>query len=278
MGKTDTILIAVGGGEIEEAEDILKEFLDPLKKHSDPRIVIMTVATSKPVEAGKKYRNLFKKRGIKNIDVVDISLREDAFAEAGIEKIRKADALFFTGGDQLNVTSLLGGSPIHKLINDRIESGFLVAGTSAGATMMSNGMITSGRGDRPPKVGAVKIAPGMDLLPETMIDTHFSQRGRHGRLLTAIAHYPQDLGIGIDEKTAIVVKGKKFKVFGEGAVTVMDGSKMRHNDLPYRKDDRPIGMFGVDVHVLPAGYTFDLVTREPISPALKKMAGNNDED
>jgi cyanophycinase len=278
MGKSDTTLIAIGGGEMAEAEDVIKEFLSPLKKVNNPRIVVMTVATSEPKEAAKKYIALFGKHGIKHIDDVDVSQREDSFDEDSIKKVEKSDGLFFTGGDQLNITSLLGGSPLHQLIRDRIQQGFLIAGTSAGAMMMSNSMIITGRSDIAPKMGDVEIAPGMDLLPETMIDTHFSQRGRHGRLLTAIAHYPQDLGIGIDERTAIVVKGKQFKVVGEGSVTVMDGSKMKHNDLPYKDEDEPIGMFGVDVHVLPAGYKFNLDAREPVAPNLTKMMGATNED
>jgi cyanophycinase len=278
MGKSDTTLIAIGGGEMTEAEDVINEFLDPLKKITNPRIVVMTVATSEPKSAAKKYIDLFGKHGIKHVDEVDISQREDSFDEVAIKKVEKADALFFTGGDQLNVTTLLGGSPLHQLIRDRIQEGFVVAGTSAGAMMMSNSMILSGQGDNTPKMGEVEIAPGMDFLPETMIDTHFSQRGRHGRLLTAIAHYPQDIGIGIDEQTAIVVKGKEFKVVGVGSVTIMDGSNMRHNDLPYKREQDPIGMFGVDVHVLPTGYRFDLDTRKPVAPTLTKMTGATNED
>jgi cyanophycinase len=118
----------------------------------------------------------------------------------------------------------------------------------------------------------------MDLLRGTIIDTHFTQRGRHGRLLTAIAHYPGDIGIGIDERTALVINNGEFHVIGEGVVTVMDGSRMTHNDLPYRKDNETLGLFGVQIHVLPSGYKYNLKKREPISPSLKKMAGANDEE
>jgi len=99
-----------------------------------------------------------------------------------------------------------------------------------------------------------------------VIDTHFSQCGRHGRLLSAVAHYPQELGIGLDEKTGIIVRGNEFKVVGEGSVTVMDGSYMKHNNLPYVKKEKPIGLFDVKIHALPSGYKYDLKNREPISP------------
>lgn len=256
-----------------EAVEVIEEFVTPLKKSANPRVIVMTVATNEPDAAAAKYKDLFRKYGIKQIDTINISERDDAFDDGALKKLDKSDALFFTGGDQLNVTSLMGGTPLHQAIRYRVQQGFLIAGTSAGAAMMSNSMITSGRGDRAPRVGAVEIAPGMDLLPETIIDTHFSQRGRYGRLLTAIAHYPQDIGIGIDERTAIVVRGKQFKVVGDGSVTVIDGSKMRHCDLPYRSKDESIGMIGLDIHVLPAGYKYNLATRDAAAPALKRMAG-----
>jgi cyanophycinase len=277
MSKSDTTLIAIGGGNVAEAKGILDEFLGLLKDKSDPHITVMTVATNEPDGAGKKYDALFRSRGINHVSIVDVSQRNDSFNENALKRIEKADALFFTGGDQLNVTSLLGGSPLHNLIHEKVKDGFIIAGTSAGATMMSNSMIVTGSSDDSPKVGGVEIAPGMDLLSETIIDTHFSQRGRHGRLLAAIAHYPQDLGIGIDERTAIIVKNNEFRIIGEGVVTIMDGSQMKHNSLPYRKDEETVGLFGVDVHTLPNGYKYNLKKREPIAPAMKKMAGVNDE-
>ncbi|HEX8247184.1 MAG TPA: cyanophycinase [Pyrinomonadaceae bacterium] len=277
MSKSDSTLIAIGGGEFSGTSDILKEFLGLLKDKSNARITVMTVATNEPEKAASKYNSLFRNNGIKHVGVIDISERKDAFKESALAKVREADALFFTGGDQLNVTSLLGGTPIHDLIHEKITDQFIIAGTSAGAAMMSNSMIVSGRNDTAPQVGGVEIAPGMDLLSGTIIDTHFTQRGRHGRLMTAIAHYPQDLGIGIDENTAIIIRGKEFRVLGEGVVTLVDGSKMKHSNLAYRRDNELLGLFDVCMHVLPAGYKYDLKKREPISPSLSKMAGANDE-
>lgn len=277
MSRSKTVLIAIGGGEFAEASLVLEKFLDLLKKKSESQITVMTVATAEPTSAAEKYHSLFRKNGIKKINSIDISQREDSFAEDSLKKIREADALFFTGGDQLNVTSLLGGSALHNLIHERVEEGFIIAGTSAGATMMSNSMIIGGESDNAPQVGGVEIAPGMDLVKETMIDTHFSQRGRHGRLLATVAHYPQDLGIGIDEKTAIFIRNYEFEVVGEGVVTVMDGSKMTHSNLPYRKENEPLAMFDVCIQVLPQGYKYNLKTRQPISPKFKKMAGTKGE-
>jgi cyanophycinase len=275
MSKSNTVLLAIGGGELSEAEDVLQEFTDLLKDKSEARITVMTVATDSPEEAGKKYDSLFRNLGIRHVSLLDVSDRNDSFKERNLKKIRQADALFFTGGDQLHVTSLMGGSPLNDLIHEKIEKGFIVAGSSAGAMMMSDSMIVSGRNDIAPKNGGVEIAPGMNLLDGTIIDTHFSQRGRHGRLITAIAHFPQLLGIGLDERTAICKSNGEFKVIGAGVVTVMDARETKHSNLIYLKEQEPLGMFDVRVHILPAGYKFDLKKREPLSPKLKNLVTAN---
>jgi cyanophycinase len=268
-----TKLIAVGGGEMADSKDALHEILTYLEGKRDARLTVMTVATNESDGASAKYNNLFRGKGVKHVDVVDVEQRDDSFNQTALKKIENADAIFFTGGDQLNITSLLGGTPLHNLIHERFKDGVLIAGTSAGASMMSSSMIISGESDVPPKVSGVEIAPGMNMIDGTIIDSHFSQRGRHGRLLTAIAHYPQVLGLGIDERTALVFQNGGFKVIGEGVVTIFDGSRMRYSDLPYRRQDETIGMFGVDIHVLPAGYKYDMKKRLPIAPKLTKMAG-----
>ena len=129
--------------------------------------------------------------------------------------------------------------------------------------MMSSCMIVEGRNDEPPKAECLNMGPGLDLIASTIIDTHFSQRGRHGRLLTAIAHYPQYIGLGIDPLTAIEVYNGGFKVLGSGSVTIIDAARMSFTDLAYKKRSEPFGMFDVTVHVLPREYTYDLKSRQP---------------
>jgi cyanophycinase len=275
MAGAKSTLIAIGGGEV--TGEPLNQVLSNLGKKSDPRVVIMTVATSEPEEAADKYNSLFRSNGIKHVSVVNIDRRDEAFDADSLKKLSTADGVFFTGGDQLNITSLLGGSPLHEMIEERYREGVLIAGTSAGAAMMSGSMIIGGKSDTAPRVSGVEIAPGMNLIDGTIMDSHFSERGRHGRLLTAIAHFPQLLGIGVDEATCAVFTNGSFKVAGEGSVTVVDGSQMRHSDLPYKKDSETVGMFGVCVHVLPAGYSFKLQERTPAAPTLAKLAGAADE-
>lgn len=271
MARSETTFIAIGGGDLGVTQAVLNELSGLLEKITSSKLVVMSVATQNHDLAAAKYHSIFKQMGVKHVESIDISQRFDSFDETSLKKIRRADAIFFTGGRQLNVTSLLGGSPMHDLIQEKADEGTVIAGTSAGAAMMSSSMIISGKSDTAPTVGGVIIGPGMNMIEGTLIDTHFSQRGRHGRLLGAVTHCPQDLGIGLDEGTAIVVRGTKFKVIGEGVVTVMDGRQMKHSDLPYRQEGDPIGMLGVVVHVLPSGYAYDLKRREPIALTLKQL-------
>ncbi|HEY1403369.1 MAG TPA: cyanophycinase, partial [Pyrinomonadaceae bacterium] len=195
-------LVVIGGAEDREGESIiLKEFIR-LAKGDKARIVVMTVATDHPEEVGADYKKVFKRLGAADVKVVDVSNREDTESNKAMALIEAATGLFFTGGDQLHITALLGGTEMDRIIKERFGKGLLLGGTSAGAAMMSNSMMLGGESETNPRFGSVEIGPGMDFIMGTLIDTHFSQRGRHGRLITATAHYPQDMGIGIDEDTA----------------------------------------------------------------------------
>jgi len=257
-------LFAVGGAEDKEKDcRVLKEFLR-VAKGARARVVVMTVATDEPAKSGGELVSVFKRLGVDGVEVVDVSAREDADSEEALEKIKQATGLYFTGGDQLHITSLLGGTQMHRLIQQRFERGLVVGGTSAGAAMMSNTMIIGGDSDNNPRFEGVQMAPGLDLFLGCIVDTHFSQRGRHGRLLTAVAHYPQELGLGIDENTAMVVDKTEFRVVGEGAVTVIDASEMTYTNVPYVEKRQGLSLFNVKLHVLAEGARFDLAAREPI--------------
>lgn len=258
-------LFAVGGAEEKEGVcTVLKEFVR-LAKGPKARLVVMTVATDEPDKSGREYVGAFKGLGVDEVSWVDVSDRAEAADERALEAIRKATGLYFTGGDQLHVTSLLGGTEMQQLIHRRYERGLIVGGTSAGAAMMSNSMIIGGRSDDSPRMEGVELAPGMDLIVGAIIDTHFSQRGRHGRLLTAVAHYPQDLGVGIDEDTAAVINGTELAVVGGGSVTVIDGGGMTFTTLPYVEKGDGLTLHDVRVHVLSAGAKFDLANRRPVA-------------
>jgi cyanophycinase len=257
-------LMAIGGNEDKNGESvILKEFVR-LSHGERANIVLMTIATKEVAETSSEYRKAFRRLGVSQITVFDISGREDTKSSKGFEAIENATGIFFTGGQQLDVTAVLGGTDMARLIKQRYEKGVVLAGTSAGAAMMSNSMILSGESDQSPCYGGVEIGPGMDFVVSTMIDTHFSQRGRHGRLATAVAHYPQDLGIGIDENTAMVLSDDRFEVFGAGAVIVIDAGPMTHTNLNSIEHGERLELHDLVVHVLPSGAQYDLAARRPL--------------
>jgi cyanophycinase len=277
--ETKGDLIAVGGGETSEiTEDslkIIRKFIELSGGFNKAKVIVMTVATDNPKAAEERYKEVFERLKFKNFDFLNITDRCESYEEPILEKIRNATGLYFTGGNQLHITALTGGTPLHALILERFNNGLTIGGTSAGAMMMSSSTLLSGAPDTAPKHSAVNVAPGMELLESSIIDTHFSQRGRHGRLLSSVAHNPQVLGIGIDERTAMVVKGNKFEVLGEGVVTVVCGKNSMHTNLPYTRTKETIGIFGVNFHVLPEGYQYDLAKREPITPNIKEMVNGD---
>lgn len=218
-------LFLIGGGEDKEGDcAVLKEFV-PLSKGARARVALMTVATDHPKESGAEYRKVFRRLGADDVRVVDVSQRDDAQSEEGIEAIKRATGIFFTGGDQLHITALPGATEMDAAIRRRCEKGAVLAGTSAGAAMMSNSMFVRGSSETNPRFGSVGLGPGMDFVRGVLIDTHFSQRGRMGRMMAAVAHYPQDIGLGIDEDTAILIEGDKFESSAKARSRSLTGAR-----------------------------------------------------
>lgn len=263
--KVSGNLIIIGGAEDKEGD---KEILKRVARYIDSereKLVIATIATEYPEKSYKKYKNVFNKLGIKNIEKLDISSRDDAFNEKNINLVNDANLLFFTGGDQLRITSMIGGSPIYDAIKNLANSGGLIAGTSAGASVMSDTMIVQGEDDESPHKCTLKMSPGLGLVNNIIIDQHFAQRGRIGRLLTAIAQNPEVLGIGIDEDTAIIVSDKgTAEVIGSGAVYFIDGSSIDYSNVSEQYSDEILSMFNVKLHVLKEGNKFNLLKKVPI--------------
>lgn len=263
-------LVIIGGHENKKDDPRILEKFTELAGGNEAHIVVLPIATDKPQEVGGEYTEAFDRLGVKKVEVVDVSERRDASLKESIESVRRATGLFFTGGDQIHITSLLGGSELQKTIHECYENGVVVGGTSAGAAMMSNSMILDGPSEEAPSLRGVEIGPGMDLIVGAMIDTHFSQRGRHGRLLSAVAHYPQDLGLGIDENTAMVVYDGEFEVIGEGVVTVIDAGAMSYTNVPDVKRGEKLALADVKLHLLPEGNRFNLHERRVIVPEKLK--------
>ena len=262
--KVSGNLIIIGGAEDKEGD---KEILKRVAKYIDPeneKLIIATIATEYPEKSYQNYKNVFSDLGIKNIDKLDISTREDAFNMKNVELINNSNLLFFTGGDQLRITSMIGGSPVYAAVKELCDNGGLIAGTSAGASVMSDTMIVQGEDDESPHKCTLKMSPGLGLVNNIIIDQHFAQRGRIGRLLTAIAQNPEVLGIGIDEDTAIVVSDKgTAEVIGSGAVYFIDGSSIDYSNVSEQYSDEVLSMFNVKLHVLKEGNRFNLLDKVP---------------
>lgn len=262
--KVSGNLIIIGGAEDKKGD---KEILKRVAKYIDTKnekLIIATIATQYPEKSYENYKNIFSNLGVENIDKLDISNREEAFKKENIELINDANLLFFTGGDQLRITSMIGGTPVYDAIKNLCINGGLIAGTSAGASVMSDTMIVEGEDDESPHKCTLKMSPGLGLVNNIIIDQHFAQRGRIGRLLTAIAQNPEVLGIGIDEDTAIVVSDKgTAEVIGSGAVYFIDGSSISYSNVSEQYSDEILSMFNVKIHVLKEGNRFNLLDKVP---------------
>lgn len=268
-------LIIIGGAEDKVGDkEILKRVVENIDKEKD-MILVATIATEYPEKSFKNYEKAFKSLGIKNIKKLDIKGRSDAFNNVNIELVKQCSILFFTGGDQLRITSILGGTPINEAIKELCKSKAFIVGTSAGASVMSDTMVVEGKDDESPRKCTLKMSPGLGLVKNIMIDQHFAQRGRVGRLLTGIAQNPEVLGIGIDEDTAIVVSDEGIaEVIGSGAVYFVDGSSIRYSNVSEQYSDEVLSMFNVKLHVLKAGNKFNLLRKMPLEEEMSIYEDN----
>ncbi|ACK73309.1 cyanophycinase [Gloeothece citriformis PCC 7424] len=257
-------LIIIGGAEDKEGDcKILREFIRR-SGGIDAKIVIMTVATELPREVGDDYIRTFERLGVEDVRVADTVVREDADSRSILEALERATGVFFTGGDQARIVEVLKDTQIHKTLQKRYQEGLIVGGTSAGASMMSDKMILEGDSETYPRIEIVDLDSGMDFLSEVIIDQHFAQRGRLGRLLAAVARHPQLIGIGIDENTGIIVEDHQFQVIGEGSCTVVDLKSASHNNIKQILKDEGLALCDVNLNILPDGYGFDLNSRKAI--------------
>ena len=262
--ETQGKLLIIGGAEDKEGDcKILREFLR-CAGGTKARIVVMTAATSLPGEVGDNYIRVFERLGAEDVRVIDTQRPEDASDPDYLEAIEQATGIFFTGGDQARIISCLKDTKLDAAMHKRYSEGIIIGGTSAGAAMMPDMMIIEGDSETNPRVDAVAMGPGMGFLPNVVIDQHFAQRGRLGRLVTALLLQPAVLGFGIDENTAILVHGDELEVIGESAVTVIDESEKLHDNIEGRLKDEGLAICGAKLHILPHGYRFNLKTRQPV--------------
>jgi cyanophycinase len=263
--KTSELIIIGGHEQKEENSEILKSVAE---RANGGLLLVATLASSEALEQWKTYRHIFQQLGVKQIDHLDLESRAESDEDSRLKLLRRAKVLFFTGGDQLRITSTFGGSDLCQVMRKRHAEGMTIAGTSAGASVMSETMLVSGPDDDSHRVGdALRMAPGLALTKEFIIDQHFAQRGRLSRLLGAVAQNPRLLGVGIDEDTAIITReGEAFEVLGNGAVYVINGQAISYTNLSESKTDEVISVHNVQLDVLSRGDRFDLVKRVAAHP------------
>ena len=261
-------LLVIGGAEDKYNERrILKKFLS-LAGDKDAEVLIVPVASDFPEFAADVYTQAFRNLGVANPRVLRATSRQDVFdADVG-ELLDGVTGVFITGGDQMRLVSLLGGTAfaarLRKLVT---ETNIVLAGTSAGAAGMSTSMIVRGESTSHPHKNSVRLSPGLGFLKNIIIDQHFTERGRISRLITAVSYNPYNLGIGIDENTAIILdKEGNLEVFGAGSITIVDGSKITYNEIAEVDDFQSFSVFGVQLHVLQDGLIYDYFERRPIPP------------
>lgn len=274
--KIKGTLIPIGGNEdkgIEENEKYTLEFIqEGILYHvvqqaggKDAHIVVIPTASSIPVEVGENYLSAFSALGCKNVTVLDIRSVEDSEKQTSIDLVKQANCIMFSGGDQSKITNKIGGTTIHKIMLDRYqnETGFVIAGTSAGAMAMTKEMIAGGSPKDAFVKGAVTMYKGLGLIPELIIDTHFIQRGRFGRVSQAVSKFPNLVGFGLAEDTGMIIKnGKDCTVIGSGMVIVFDGHKLTHNNEKVLEEGTPMTMVNLVVNILTNGDLYNIENRQ----------------
>jgi len=255
-------MIPIGGAEEKEGStQILSRFVE-LAGGDDADIVIIPTA-SMLQSTGPRYERLFSDLGASRASSLDFDTRRDAEEAGRLERLNQASGVFFTGGNQLRLSTLVGGTAVAKAVRQMNAAGIPVAGTSAGAAFMCEHMIAFGDDGSTPIAGSVRLAPGLGLTNRIVIDQHFRQRDRLGRLLTALAYNPFAVGIGLDEDTAaFIAPDNTVHVEGSGAITVVDAAEVQFSSMDSVNEGRTVCLIGVKLHILTQGASFNLHTRQ----------------
>jgi len=261
-------LIPIGGGEDKEkAKSVLCRMIAETGKEF-PKICLITLATDCPEDVAKTYTKAFEDLKMPPIDIIHYDRRPQADTPENLQKIEHCDLVLFSGGDQYKLTTLLGGTELLHRVKSRYydEPNFVVAGTSAGAAAMSNTMIVSGSSEDALIKGELELTNGLDLINSVFIDTHFTQRGRFGRLIQTVTGNPGVLGLGLGEDTSVIVThGEELEVYGSGLVVIVDGCDITYTNLVSVKHGKPITVEGIKMHVLGPEQKF-LISERRIEP------------
>ena len=225
----------------------------------DAKILVLPAASSIPVEVGNNYISAFDTLGCTDVTVIQTNSAEDTDKPEHLELLKNADCVMFSGGDQSKISRKIKDTKFHKLLVKKYKTEkFVIAGTSAGAMAMAKEMIAGGSAAEAFVKGAVRMYNGLSLIPELIIDTHFIQRGRFGRVTEAVARFPKLIGIGLAEDTGLIIKNDCFEVIGSGMVIVFDGRHARHNTHSILEEGTPMSLVGLKTHILSNGDRFNI--------------------
>lgn len=268
QGSTRGCIIPIGGGEQKDDNPVILDRFVQLCGGRDAHLMVIPTA-SKVEDTGDRYRKLFMGLGAGEVSVLDFDTRRDAYEKGRIAELNECDGVFLTGGNQLRLSTLLGGTDIARTLRERNAHGVHIAGTSAGASFLSEHMIAFGEDNAAPHAGSVTLAPGLGLTNRVVIDQHFTQRNRLGRLITALAFNPFLIGLGLDEDTAAFIgPDLTVEVEGSGTLTVVDAERLKFSSMDQAGPNDPISMLGITMHVLIRGATFNLHTRDASAGSL----------
>jgi cyanophycinase len=267
-GGRPGLIMAIGGAEDKVRERVILRRFVAASGGASARIVVLATASEVP-ETGERYSDLFAGMGAAAVDVLRVRTREDAI-DAGAdvhEIVAAATGFFMTGGSQLRISSALGGTALAAALRRQHGEGMVVAGTSAGAAVLSRHMISMGESGGTPRRRLVQMAQGLGFAPDLVVDQHFRRRDRLGRLLTALSYNPEPLGVGVDEDTAAMIDADGvLTVLGSGAVTVVDASALRFTDSHAVHRGQPVAMLGLKVDFLTNGCRYDVRRRAGLVP------------
>ena len=263
-------IIPIGGAEEKEnSQQVLKRFVQLAGGRNADIVVIPTASQLR--STGPRYERIFAELGAERTTAVDFDTRRDAEEPGRLARLQQATGVFFTGGNQLRLGTLIGGTSVAKAVRQMNAAGVPVAGTSAGAAFISEHMIAFGDEGSTPIAGSVRLAPGLGLTNRFIIDQHFRQRDRLGRLLSALAYNPFAVGIGLDEDTAaFIAPDNTVHVEGSGGITVVDAAEVQFSSMDHIHEGRPVCLLGVKLHILTQGATFNLHTRQADAGTLNQ--------
>lgn len=268
--RPEGTLVVIGGNEQKEGSRPILEAI--ARRVGSGKLVIATVASEEPEKQWQQYQNTFRDLGVQRIQQLQVRRREELIEHPGEDLFDENTVVFFTGGDQMKITSRFGGTPLCDRLREIYSRGATIAGTSSGASAMAEVMMAAGESDSSHEIGdSLRLAPGLGFISGVIIDQHFAERGRMGRLLGAIGQNPRLLGIGIDEDTALVFTGhEEAAVIGSGAVYIIDGRQVTYSNSADNSGDA-MSLFGVTVHVLSRGDRYNLAERRPLTGSVESI-------